>query len=140
MDENVLFLIVIYIVDVVLYIISFAWMIMCDKLTCKCVSENKRNIIRIFLIFLSLLLIFSSLYILLKIDKKNNIVQYLKYFIMICQLIYIIVLFSYLRDIIRKRCDCKKDSNEKNYNRIDIGLLAFFGIVILYLTFIKLFF
>ena len=136
MDENVLFLIVIYIVDVVLYIISFAWMIMCDKLTCKCVSENKRNIIRIFLFFLSLLLIFSSLYILLKIDQKNN----MKYFIMICQLIYIIVLFSYLRDIIRKRCDCKKGSNEKNYNRIDIGLLAFFGIVILYLTFIKLFF
>jgi hypothetical protein len=140
MEENVLFLIVIYIVNVVLYIISFAWMIMCDKLTCKCVSEGKRNIIRVFLIFLSLLLVFLLVYVLLPFYKEYNIVEYFKYFMMICELIYIIILFSYLRDIIRKRCDCKKDSNEKNYNNIDIGLMSFFLIVITYLTFLKLFF
>jgi hypothetical protein len=141
MDENVLFLIVIYIVDVVLYIISFAWMIMCDKLKCKCVSEEKRNIIRAFITFLSFILVFSLVYISLTVYKEHYMLIYLKYFTMICQLIYIIILFSYLRDIIRKRCDCKKDSiHQKNYNNIDIWLMSLFLIIITYLTFVKLFF
>ena len=140
MEENVLFLIVIYIVDIVLYLISFAWMIMCNKLTCKCVSDIKRNIIRVFLIFLSLLLVFLSLYTIFPVFN-TNVTEYIKYFVMVSQLIYIIVVFTFLREIIKKRCECNmNNTTEKNYNNVDIGIITFFFFVIIYITLFKLFF
>ena len=139
MEDNVSFIMILYIVCVILYIISFAWIIMCNKLKCGCLSETKKNIIRGYLISLSVLVLISGIQAFLPSLTKITSFSYVKYFVMLSQLVYIVVVFVFLQDIIRKRCECNND-NKLIYNNIDLGIVVFFLVVLIYTTVLKFLF
>jgi hypothetical protein len=140
MEDNFSFIMILYIVDVILYIISFAWIIMCNKLECGCLSETKINMIRGYLVFLSVLVLLSGIQSFAP-PLINSVIMspYVKYFVMLSQLIYIVVVFVFLQDIIRKRCECN-NYNKLIYNNMDLGIIVFFLVVLVYTTILKFIF
>jgi hypothetical protein len=91
----------IYIINVVLYFLSFSWIIMQNKHHCNCSKNWKYDFIKYYLIFLTILIALMIFNIIPKIFNNT-----IKYIIMISEIIYISIIFLYIRDLIKKRCSC----------------------------------
>jgi len=98
-------LITIYFINIVLYFITFSWIVLLEKNKCNCCLNWKRDFMKYFLIFM-VFFIFAGFLI--------NIHDYLKYSILILQIVYIGIVFIYIRDLMRKHCDC---GNQEDMNK-----------------------
>lgn len=91
----------IYIINIVLYFLSFSWIIMQNKQHCNCTKNWKHIFIKFYLISLTFILLLMILGMIP--DVLHNTITYI---IMFLEIIYISIIFLYIKDLIKKRCTC----------------------------------
>lgn len=101
-----------FIINTVLYFLAITWAILYDKHVCKCSNDWKKMYMRIWMIFMILCL------------------QYIEYFIIIGQIIFIIVAFVYLNDVIKSKCKCL-DTDYANFGH---ELTIYFDIFLIFIA------
>jgi len=100
---------VIYIIDIILYFVTFSWIVLLEKNKCNCSSNWKRYFIKYYIIFILTIILFV---IILQFLPKHITVRYSKYihsigmFILLTELIYVCVVFIYIKDLINNNCKC----------------------------------
>lgn len=116
-----------YFINIVLYFITFNWVIMLDKTKCECSKNWKRDFIKYFLLTMIIYLICSFIYITLsKVYNLPffNVFEIISKIFYILEIFYIIVVFIYIKDL-KKRCKCSQ-SVERDiteiYSTIDVIL------------------
>ena len=110
-----------YFTNIVLYFITFSWIIMMEKTNCECSNNWKRTFIKTYVILMILgMILFSILYITHFMNfmtvittKYSNVINILKYGMFISEIVYIIIVFLYIQDLIKGKCNCSNSLNRE---------------------------
>lgn len=110
MLSDISLFITIYLINIVLYFITFSWIVLLEKNKCMCCDNWKRHFLKYYLIFMvSYILISMVSFHLFK--SYAIILEYMKYVIFVSELIYIAAVTIYIRDLLKNRCDCNQNNN-----------------------------
>ena len=128
---NSIFLIIVIIYDYLLY-----WILKLENIGCECSKDWRRNFIMCWIIIYIFIMIFETFI-------KNKIMKnVLVFLIFLFQIIFIIIVFQYVRKLKNEKCKCA-DGNERrvleifNYFQIFITLIALFFLLQVIYYFIK---
>lgn len=110
---DLILLMLIYTIDIVLYFVTFSWIVLLEKNKCHCSNNWKRNFIKYYIIFIVIVLLAFLFHQLL---LKFNYIQYeysfifdmIKYFVLISELIFVCIVFIYIKDLINNKCECSE--------------------------------
>lgn len=107
LNKDLVFLITMYSFNIVLYFISFVWIMILEKSDCECSKNWKRIFIKYFLFSMIIYLIISCIYTLL---RKNHHINFhrINQIFYILEIIYLVIMFLYIKHLIKKRCHCVK--------------------------------
>lgn len=122
MISDINLFITIYMINIVLYFITFTWIVMLEKNKCACSMNWKRDFIKYYLIFMVTFMILYTLFVIF-LQKYVYLLENAKYIIFILQLLYIGIVFVYIRDLITNKCECSDMIHRditQIYNTLDI--------------------
>jgi hypothetical protein len=111
MNYDLSLVVIIYFINIVLYFLTFSWIIMMEKENCTCSADWKRNYIKYYLISIVAYIIIMIIHTLIFNNRYGNIFILLNYGFLISELIFISIVFIYIKDLIKKRCECSKSIN-----------------------------
>ena len=100
--------IITYFINIVLYFITFSWIIMMEKQNCECSADWRRDFIKYYLVCIVIFIMASLINIFFLNNKFNVIFNYLKYVFLLSEIVFITIVFLYIRDLIKKRCECSR--------------------------------
>ena len=134
-------LITIYLINIVLYFITFSWIIMMEKGQCECSNNWKRTFIKVYIItmicfiFISCLFYWSQYmnYFTELTTKYENILNILKYVFLVVEIIFVAIVFIYIRDLIKTKCNCSESINRDItlvYSTVD-GVIMLLSLVLI---------
>lgn len=125
------FLKTLYFINIVLYFITFSWMIILGKSECECGKNWKRSYIKYYILvmFLMIFVIFILLFT-KTINHNDDILTYVKYAILMSEIIFVVIIFLYVRDLIRKGCNCQNTEKYPIYDNVDLSICILLIIVI----------
>ena len=106
MNYDLSLVIIIYFINIVLYFLTFSWIIMMEKENCKCSADWKRTYIKYYLLSMIIFIIILFVHMLVFNNMYENIFEYVKYVFLLSELVFITIVFIYIRDLIKKRCEC----------------------------------
>lgn len=124
-------LIIISLLAILLWVYIFNYLLKLEKIACECALDWRRIFIMIYIIFLISILILRSINILN--DKNDMIIRSL---FAIVTLVFIGVVYSYIRYLKKDKCDCSKDLARdilEIFNYIQIGLVGLLIIILFYI-------
>jgi len=84
---------------------------MMEKENCTCSADWRRNYIKYYLISIVVYIVIMFMHALLFKNKYEYIFRMLNYWFLVSELIFISIVFLYIRDLIKKRCECSKSIN-----------------------------
>ena len=125
-NDTTLF-VTIYFINIVLYFITFSWIVLLEKNKCDCSINWKRDFIKYFLICM-IPIVFLSFYF--------KIADYMKYALLLFEIIYISIVFMYVRDLMRKHCNCGNQEDMKNNQKRNYTLLDAFIVILTLILFL----
>jgi Na+/H+-translocating membrane pyrophosphatase len=99
-------IIITYFINVVLYFITFSWIIMMEKQDCECSVDWRRDFIKYYLICVIVFIIASFAHIFFLNNRYHKIFDSLRYIFLLSEIVFVTVVFLYIRDLIKKRCEC----------------------------------
>jgi hypothetical protein len=106
LKNNLGFIIFVYFINVVLYFITFSWIVILEKNKCECSNNWKREFIKYFLLIFISYIILSILF---QLTNTNSIVfNYIKYILYVAEIVFIIITFIYIQELIKNKCECSK--------------------------------
>lgn len=115
------FLVTLYFINVVLYFVTFSWMVMLEKSNCECGENWKRNYIKYYIVIMFFIICAIALTFITNITTySDDVFTYVKYAMLLAEIIFVVIVFLNMRDLIKKGCNCQKDKNAKIYDNIDI--------------------
>jgi hypothetical protein len=79
---------------------------MMEKENCKCSADWKRTYIKYYLLSMIIFIIILFVHMLVFNNRYENIFEYVKYVFLLSELVFITIVFIYIRDLIKKRCEC----------------------------------
>lgn len=79
---------------------------MMEKQDCQCSVDWRRDFIKYYLICVIIFIFASFAHIFLLNNKYNSIFDTLRYIFLISEIVFVTVVFLYIRDLIKKRCEC----------------------------------
>jgi len=108
----------IYIINIILYFITFSWIVLLEKNKCDCGNNWKRDFIKYYILAMILFILICIIYEKLasySIVPKNfdNIFDKLWYILFLSQIIFVTVVFIYIRDLIRNKCKCEESKSRE---------------------------
>jgi hypothetical protein len=106
MNYDLSLVIIIYFINIVLYFLTFSWIIMMEKEKCACSADWKRDYIKYYLMSMIMFILLMFVHTLVFSNRYEYIFQYVKYVFLLSELVFIAIVFIYIRDLIRKRCEC----------------------------------
>lgn len=124
-------LIFIYFCNIILYFIVFSWLILLNKT--KCICHNKYKLyIQNYIIFIFAIVFISFILNEYEVINKDDIIfQLIIYIILFLQLFMVGIVFLYIKNIIKNKCSCSKQSCFTQ--KIDIFIiLSSFIIILIY--------
>lgn len=117
------FLVTLYFINVVLYFITFSWMVMLDKSKCVCGKNWRWTFIKYFIVVMfSIICTIAFIFTANVSTNTDDIFSYLKYGILIAEIIFVAIVFLNVRDLIKKGCNCQKVESDLVYDSVDIGI------------------
>ena len=111
MNYDLSLVVIIYFINIVLYFLTFSWIIMMEKENCTCSADWRRNYIKYYLISIVLYIIIMIIHTLVFNNRYAYIFTLLNYWFLVSELIFISIVFVYIKDLIKKRCECSKSIN-----------------------------
>ena len=95
----------IYSINIILYFITFSWIIILEKYKCDCSKDWKREFIKYFILVLILYILISIISNFIS-TPLNSILEYIKYVVYIGELFFIVITFIYIQELIKNKCEC----------------------------------
>ncbi len=111
MNYDLSLVIIIYFINIVLYFLTFSWIIMMEKENCTCSADWRRNYIKYYLISIVVYIVIMIIHTVFFNNCYEYIFRLLNYWFLVSELIFISIVFVYIRDLIKKRCECSKSIN-----------------------------
>lgn len=110
-NQNFLLLMSVMFIDIVLYFITLSWIVILEKDKCECSQDWRRQFIKYFIIGFYIHIVLTYIYLNINPDKGSILFNFIiiqQFIFYTLQIIYIFVVFSYIRDLIKKRCKCSE--------------------------------
>jgi len=134
-------LVTIYLINIVLYFITFSWIIMMEKGHCECSNNWKRTFIKVYIISMICFIFITCIFYLAQYmnyfteltSKYENILNILKYFVLVAEIIFVAIVFIYIRDLIKNKCSCSESLNRDItlvYSTVD-GVIMILSLVLI---------
>lgn len=117
------FLITLYFINIVLYFITFSWMIILGKGECECGKNWKRSYIKYYIVVMFLIICVMTMLLLTNtLINNDDILTYVKYGMLMSEIIFVVMVFLYIRDLIRKGCNCQTTEQYPIYDNVDVSI------------------
>lgn len=132
--SDLLLIFTVYIINIILYFITFSWIVLLEKNKCDCSKNWKRDFIKYYILSMILFIVIYGVYEVLSAYKlvKNYdyVFDFLRYVMFISEIGFVSIVFIYIRDLIRKRCKCSESPNRDIslfYSFTDLMIFAITG-------------
>lgn len=133
------FLATLYFINIVLYFITFSWMIILGKGDCQCGKNWKWAYIKYYIIMMFFILCAIVFTFITKIaNNTDELFTYVKYGMLLFEIIFVVIVFLNMRDLIKKGCNCQNQENDKIYDSVDVIICILSIVISLILIIIKL--
>lgn len=109
-----------YIINIILYFITFSWIVLLEKNKCECGRNWKRDFIKYFILAMIFLVFVYAIYekmALCKVFRGHEfILDKMWYILFISEIIFVTIVFIYIRDLIKNKCKCGESANREMYS------------------------
>lgn len=133
--SDLLLIFTVYIINIILYFITFSWIVLLEKNKCECSKNWKRDFIKYYIMLMILFIISYGIYEIMSANKLINnydfIFDFLRNLMLISEIGFVAIVFIYIRNLIKNRCKCSESPNRDIslfYSTVD---LIIFGITAL---------
>jgi hypothetical protein len=127
-----------YVINIILYFITFSWIVLLEKNKCDCGKNWKRDFIKYYILAMIVFTLMCAIYE--KMASYNMVNNYdfifdkLWYILFVSQIVFVTVVFIYIRDLIKNKCKCE-ESNSREVS----SLYSFIDMLIFIITCIMAF-
>ena len=132
--SDLLLIFTVYIINIILYFITFSWIVLLEKNKCDCSKNWKRDFIKYYIIAMIAFIVVYGIYEIMSAYKLLNnydyVFDFLRYVMFISEIGFVTVVFIYIRDLIRTRCKCSESPNRDIslfYSFADLMIFAITG-------------
>lgn len=129
-SKSLMVLSIVSIVFSVLFLILFAfvymWIVRLEKTGCECSKDWRRNFIKVYALVILVMVIIEIFF---KLPEVVGVIY------AILSLIFIIVVFQYIHELKRIKCECSESKTRdilEIVNYIQIAVVALFALVIIF--------
>lgn len=146
-NTDILLLSIIYLVDIILYFVTFSWIILLEKNKCNCSINWKRDFIKYYILFIIsiyCLLLIYNIYPNQHSIQIKGFIDIIRIIILLSELVFVCIIFIYIKDLINNKCKCSEISQKDIsylYSTLDIMIfiisLFLAGTLFLYRTFVE---
>lgn len=133
--SDLILIFITYVINIILYFITFSWIVLLEKNKCECSTNWKRDFIKYYIIFQIIFIIIYVTYEIMSFYKlvKNYdfLFDALKYVMLMTEIGFVSIVFIYIRDLIRNKCKCSESPKRDITMLYSIVDLIIFGISVL---------
>lgn len=129
--SDLLLIFTVYIINIILYFITFSWIVLLEKNKCECSKNWKRDFIKYYIMAMILFMVLYGIYEITSVNKIINnydfIFDFLRNIMLIAEIGFVTVVFIYIRDLIKKGCKCSESPNRDIslfYSTVDLIIFA----------------
>jgi len=143
---DLLLIFTVYIINIILYFITFSWIVLLEKNKCECSKNWKRDFIKYYIMTMILFVVSYGIYEIMSANRIINnydfIFDFLRNIMLISEIGFVAIVFVYIRDLIKNRCKCSESPNRDIslfYSTVDLIIFAITGVMAFALMIYKMF-
>jgi len=143
---DLLLIFTVYIINIILYFITFSWIVLLEKNKCECSKNWKRDFIKYYIMAMILFIVSYGIYEIMSANRIINnydfIFDFLRNLMLISEIGFVAIVFVYIRDLIKNRCKCSESPNRDIslfYSTVDLIIFAITGVMAFALMIYKMF-
>ena len=132
--SDLLLIFTVYIINIILYFITFSWIVLLEKNKCECSKNWKRDFIKYYIMAMILFVVSYGIYEIMSANRIVNnydfIFDFLRNLMLISEIGFVAIVFVYIRDLIKNRCKCSESPNRDItlfYSTVDLIIFAITG-------------
>ena len=133
---DLLLIFTVYIINIILYFITFSWIVLLEKNKCECSKNWKRDFIKYYIMTMILFVVSYGIYEIMSANRIINnydfIFDFLRNIMLISEIGFVAIVFVYIRDLIKNRCKCSESPNRDIslfYSTVDLIIFAITGVM-----------
>lgn len=134
--SDLLLIFTVYIINIILYFITFSWIVLLEKNKCECSKNWKRDFIKYYIMTMILFVVSYGIYEIMSANKIVNnydfIFDFLRNLMLISEIGFVAIVFVYIRDLIKNRCKCSESPNRDIslfYSTVDLIIFTITGVM-----------